>query len=364
MFQKFRIKAKLFSIIFIATHRDGGGNEMEVLNLLLMTRLQRLSAHRHFLKKGMTMKLKILIYLFVITFSSTSYCKGNKNISLDTNSTSQKTTVTSVDTPFMLLPYSDFLQLVENQKIKIKQMEKDKDKQEIKLEMIEKVEKILKDELKSSKNNFELDIDEDLFSVQIWNLFQGDILEALKLYTEITIGQNKSNLFISSGAGIDEKISNLEKIKGSYELITDRVYKSSHAYNTKNKIRLTFFQKDPDTYICVNQSIEDYGKKLEEKGTTRGGKMYHPIRYELTIDIYKKIDPKSFQYVSFNVLHGQSTESRYATVNTAKDIGNILTGGLLGRGVDSLVKEEAESIWEKRKQQFQKMLLARKNSKS
>ncbi len=300
----------------------------------------------------MTIKLLICLFILSVAFSSFIYSKGSENIS--------KTT-TSIDPSFEVLSYEDFLQFIENQKTKIKQSEKDEDKQKIKLEMIEKVEKILKDKVESKPPaftgaGFELDIDEDLFSVQIWNPFQGDALEALKLYTEITTGQNKNNLFILSGAGQDEKISNLEKIKGGFELITDRVYKSSHAYNSKNKIRLTFFQKDSNTYIGVNQSIEDYGKTLEEKGTTRRGKMYHPIRYELTIDIYKKIDTKSFQYVSFNVLDGQSTESRHTTVNTAKDIGNILTGGLLGKGVESMIKEETRKIWNKRKEVFQKLI--------
>ncbi|MBI2609179.1 MAG: hypothetical protein HYW47_06215 [Deltaproteobacteria bacterium] len=254
------------------------------------------------------------------------------------------------------LTYLDFKNYLANHKKEILK-EKNIEKRKLKINFLNKILNYSK-LLPRKETSFNLEIKENLFNVEIWDEFKGDPLKAMKLYEEITTGQHPHNLFLESKAGQDEIISDLKKINGGFEFISDRVLTSSHAFNNKSKIRLLFFNKDENTFICINQNIEDFGKELAQKKAERMEKNYHPIYYEMTVDFYQKIDNKTFQYVSFNLLDGQAKTSRSTTTNAVKGIGNIFTVGLLDKGIDAHIKEEAHKIWKARKSLFQELILS------
>jgi len=176
--------------------------------------------------------------------------------------------------------------------------------------------------------------------------------------------KKNGNLFVLSGAGKSEKITNLTKIRGGYELIADKVYSSTHRYNTKTKLRFLFFKKDKNTYVCIKEGIADYGKALEEKGVEREGKTYDPLNFELSIDIYKQVDKNSFQYVVLDLVDAQSKSSKLLPINKAQKIGSWITFGATDKALEKLVEIEVRKIWKKRKAHFQRLLLLEKNKET
>ena len=73
---------------------------------------------------------------------------------------------------------------------------------------------------------------------------------------------------------VKERINKLKSIKGGYEFVTDRIYKSSQAYNTKNKIHLLLYKLSKDTYVCVNKHVKDYGRELSDAKGLRVGQLF------------------------------------------------------------------------------------------
>ena len=96
---------------------------------------------------------------------------------------------------------------------------------------------------------------------------------------------------------------------------------------------------------------------LKKKGVQREGKEYGPIYFDLTIDMYKKVGPQSFQFISFNAYRGQTNETRFKSLNAVKTVGNIFTLGTLNKGLGELVKKSAKEVWTNRREHFQKIIL-------
>lgn len=253
------------------------------------------------------------------------------------------------------LTRQDFFSFVKGIKKEIHEKDSNEDKQAIKLSMIQKVEKTLKN-IQIDKQEFKFELKENLFDIEIWDVFKGNLLKALQLYVDSTIGKRHENLFLLSGAGDSEKIAGLKKFKGGYVFITDRTYTNSMAYNTRNKIYLVFYRLEPDTYICVNQHISDEGEILNKNGVTKKDKPYGPIYYDLGIDIYKKISTEKFQFISFNVYDGQMNKTRFKSINAMKTIGNIFTLGTLDKGISSIVEKNIREIWDRRRDHFQRLI--------
>lgn len=254
------------------------------------------------------------------------------------------------------LDQKQFFQFLERERARIKQGDHDEDSQNIKFSMLQNVEKTLEN-IPLNKENFQLRADDDIFDVEICHVFQGSLLRALQLYAALATGKHKANLFLLSGAGTSEQITGLRPRERGVEFVTNRVYTSKLAYNTKNKIWLTFYKLNPDTYVSVNSHVLDYGKAARTAGVEKNGKPYGPIHYDVTIDIYKKMGDSVFQFISFNIYEGQAQTTRFKSVNAAKAIGNILTFGTLDRGVSVLVEKSARDIWESRKDHFQRLIL-------
>lgn len=251
----------------------------------------------------------------------------------------------------------DLETFITSQKNFIEHQEQQKESiQKLKLKTLDMITALLQT-FSRNGDSFEFESEDQAFLVQINAIFKGNAFNAIQRYRSISIGKDANNLFLLSGAGKAEKITNLKKAKEGYEFISDRVYMSKLAYNTKNKIRLSFYKVSNDLYICVNQHLQDYGKALKDKGIKNEEKPYGPIYYDLTVDFYKQMDSEKFQFVSFNIYHGQANETRFQAINAAKTIGNILTLGALDSGITALVRKNAEKIWESRKGHFQKIIL-------
>ncbi len=252
--------------------------------------------------------------------------------------------------------YSSFDSFNELIQTKKKIFEEDSKKKEVKLSVVERALNYLNQNNNSHKKEVLFKIRKDMYDVEAWYVFNGKAEDAVKLYTELTTGQNKHNLFVLSDAGKIEDITNLNKIEGGYEFIRDRVFSSSHKFNTKNKLRLLVYKKNSGFFICVREGIEDYGKKLKEEDFTRLGKKYDPVKFEFSIDIYHQIDNETFQYIALDLLDGQSNNSQIASLNPLKKIGSIISIGTLDKGLEKLIAAEVEKSWNKRNEIFQKIL--------
>ena len=252
--------------------------------------------------------------------------------------------------------YSSFDSFNELIKTKKKIFEEDEKKKDVKLSVIERALKYLSQNNNQHKKEVLFKIRENMYDVETWHIFNGKAEDAIRLYAELTTGQNQHNLFVLSDSGKAEDITDLNKIQGGYEFIRDRVFSSPHKFNTKNKIKLILYRKNSDIFICVREGVKDYGSKLKEEGTTRLGKTYDPVKFEFSIDIYHQIDNEKFQYIALDLLDGQSNNSRIAPLNPLKKIGNILSIGTLDKGLEKLIAAEVEKSWDKRNEIFQKLL--------
>jgi len=242
----------------------------------------------------------------------------------------------------------------------------------LKLEVISKAEKFLNKKYEEilkdfKKSSFKLKIDKDVIYTEIVEIFKGKPEDIINVYISCTIGKRKPNIFIESGAGLYEEIEDLKQLPYGYEFITNRVYKSNLAYNTKAKIRLLFFKIDEKRYVVVNQMIEDYGEILRKNKVKWHKKPYYEIKYDLTIDFYTsfgKNDEFYTIYNSFSAYEGQGLKSRYKALNILKGAGNIFSFGLLGKKIKNKVKKESKKVWEKRSKIIQELVLKEKKDES
>lgn len=199
-------------------------------------------------------------------------------------------------------------------------------------------------------------IDDHIFYSEVYDLFQGDAKKAVTTYVNATTGKLSSSLFILSGAGEHEEISQLSKSRRSVELTLNRVYSSGLAFNTSYRIRLTRYKISKGFYAVVNEVIQDFSRQYEKEGKKWHGKSYHKVEQDMNIDFYKQIDSKQFKFVSLNFFEGD-IKSRSKALNTTKTIGNLLTFNLLDNKLHQKMKEEAQKTWERRKGVFQKLIL-------
>src|SRR3989338_62786 len=242
--------------------------------------------------------------------------------------------------------FDSFSKLI-NDKKKIFEKE-DGPKKNVKLSVVERALNYLGQNHNQRKKEVYFKIREDMYDVEAWHVFNGKAEDAIRLYSELTTGQNKNNLFVLSNSGKVEDITALNKIEGGYEFIRDRVFASPHKFNTKNKLKILLYKKNTSIFICVREGTEDYGQKLKEEGITRLGKQYDPIKFEFSVDIYHQIDNEKFQYIALDLLDGQSKNSRIAPLNPLKKIGSFISIGTLDKGLEKLIAAEVEKSWDKR----------------
>ncbi len=202
-------------------------------------------------------------------------------------------------------------------------------------------------------------IDDHIFYSEVYDTFKGDAKKAISIYIQATTGQLKQSLFLLSSAGKDEEISKATHSKRGAEVTVNRVYRSSLAFNIKYRLEITAYELSKGFYAVVNEVIEDYGRELEKEGKKWHGKPYHKVDQDMNIDFYKQLNPTQFKFVSLNLFEGD-IKSRSTALNTTKDIGNLLTFNLLDNRLHKKMKEEARISWTKRKEAFQKLILASK----
>lgn len=199
-------------------------------------------------------------------------------------------------------------------------------------------------------------IDDHIFYSEVYETFEGDAKKALSIYIQATTGQLKRSLFLLSGAGKDEEISEAAHSKRGAQVTVNRVYRSSLAFNIKYRLEITAYKLSKGFYAVVNEVIEDYGRQLEKEGKKWHGKPYHKVEQDMNIDFYKQLNPAQFKFVSLNLFEGD-IQSRSTALNATKDIGNFLTFNLLDNRLHKKMKEEARISWTKRKEAFQKLIL-------
>ncbi|MBI4040584.1 MAG: hypothetical protein HY390_01825 [Deltaproteobacteria bacterium] len=280
---------------------------------------------------------------------------------IGSHSYSQSSKVLHLCETLPLLSSTQFERFLKAQTEQVQKNEEKEEKKKIKLTMLSDIEREIK--LPANRESgFQFSARQNLFHVIIRDVFEGGALKALQVYLESTLQKSKESLFYLSGAGKEEGISDLKSVPGGYELTVDRVYQSEMAYNTKNKIQVKFYELSPSVVAVVNQHLVDYGNELKSKKEKKEGKPYGPILYDLTIDVYKKLDEKSFQFISHNVYEGQTQQTRFKSLNVVKGIGNILSLGSLDKGLSKLVEKNARTIWATRKEHFQKLILRYRES--
>lgn len=199
-------------------------------------------------------------------------------------------------------------------------------------------------------------IDDHIFYSEVYDLFQGEAKKAVNTYVKATSGKLNPSLFILSGAGEHEEISQVSNSRRSIEFTLNRVYSSGLAFNTRYRVRLTRYKISKGFYAVVNEVIEDFSRQYEKEGKKWHGKPYHKVEQDMNIDFYKQIDPKQFKFVSLNFFEGD-IKSRSLALNTTKEIGNFLTFNLFDNKLHKKMKEEAQKTWARRKAAFQKLIL-------
>ena len=205
----------------------------------------------------------------------------------------------------------------------------------------------------------------DFIYTEIEELFEGDYKKAVHLYWNSTIGKQKPSLFIESGAGRDEKITQLHPMEDGVEFMTDRVYQSALAFNSRATTRLRRFDVESrHLIIVVNERVKDWGAELAKKKVKRLSKSYTPIFCDLNIDVYQEVEgsltqPHKFWYHSYALYRGQGMKSTYTSLNMAKKVGDIFSLGMLDRGLKAKLSSEAVKIWEKRRHVFQDLILSK-----
>src|SRR3989338_808908 len=197
-------------------------------------------------------------------------------------------------------------------------------------------------------------VEQDLFYMEIYEVFQGDFKKAADFYWASTLGKHKVRLFLESGTGKSETIQVLKEDAGEALFISDRVYESKLAFNSKVKTLLKRFDvPSMNRVIVVNQLVQDFGAALQEKGIQKEGKKYHPVDYDLVVDMYQKIEDQKFLYCSFSSYLGQVFKTPYQSLNVAKGLGNILSFGSLQKKLRREIQEGAVEAWQKRKKLLQ-----------
>ncbi len=198
----------------------------------------------------------------------------------------------------------------------------------------------------------------DFIYTEIEEPFEGEYKKAVQLYWDITIGKQKPGLFVQSGAGRDEKIISLRPNEQGVEFVTDRVYQSALAFNSRTTVHLRRFDiESKHLILIVNEMVKDWGKELAQKKVKRLSKSYYPIFCDLNIDVYQESEPKKFWYHSYALYQGQGMKSTYTSLNMAKKVGDIFSFGMLDKGLKVKLTSEATKIWEKRRQVFQDLIL-------
>ncbi|MBI2646537.1 MAG: hypothetical protein HYW85_05885 [Deltaproteobacteria bacterium] len=198
----------------------------------------------------------------------------------------------------------------------------------------------------------------DFIYTEIAEPFEGDYKKAVRLYWDITTGKQKPSLFIESGAGRDEKVTNLRSIDNGVEFISDRVYQSSLAFNSRTTIHLHRFDvESKHLVIVVNEMVKDWGAELAKKKVKRLSKSYYPIFRDLNIDVYQESEPNKFWYHSYALYKGQGMKSTNLSLNVAKKVGDVFSFGMLDKGLKAKLTSEAMKIWERRRQVFQDLIL-------
>ena len=245
----------------------------------------------------------------------------------------------------------EFLSWATKEIQKIQKIEKNSKNKEIKLKPILQSKNLLRGvDLKNDENTIDVDLSDEFIYTQINQLFEGSSKKASSLYWAITLGEKFPSLFIESGAGAKEEISNIKKGKNVAEFVTDRMYKSSLAFNTKTITRLRRFDiPDKKIIMVVNELVKDWGSEL--------AKPYGPVYFDLIVDVYQQVDTTHFRYQSFSTFKGQGLKSNNQAFNVAKDVGDIFSLGMLNKGLKAKVVSEATAIWQKRKEVFQQLLL-------
>lgn len=243
---------------------------------------------------------------------------------------------------------SDFLSWANSEAQKIETSEHNSQSRKIKLSPIVNAKEAIKSALQG-EDSIEVKPNGEFIYTSITQLFEGNYHKAASLYWDITSGKKSPNLFIESGAGAREKISDVKESSNTIEFVTDRVYKSSLAFNTKTTTRLRRFDiPSQKMIIIVNELVKDWGKSLS--------KPYGPVHFDLVIDIYQEADPTHFRYQSFSVFKGQGMKSNNQALNVAKDVGDLFSLGMLNKSLKSKIESEATTIWQKRKALFQEVL--------
>ncbi|MBI3019099.1 MAG: hypothetical protein HYY61_04330 [Deltaproteobacteria bacterium] len=197
----------------------------------------------------------------------------------------------------------------------------------------------------------------DFIYTEITEPFEGDYKKAVRLYWDITTGKQKPSLFIESGAGRDEKIISLHSIDDGVQFISDRVYQSSLAFNSRATIHLRRFDVESKRLVIViNEVVKDWGAELAKKKVKRMAKSYYPIFCDLNIDVYQEAEPNKFWYHSYALYQGQGMKSTNTSLNMAKKVGDVFSFGMLDKGLKVKLTSEAVKIWEKRRKAFQDLI--------
>jgi len=254
--------------------------------------------------------------------------------------------------PFLGYSQTDFGQWVVQEMENIKKGETDSKILEIKQRPLIRSQEFL-EKLGFSENTILVEPIGDFIYSEIVEKFQGKHKTAAELYWDITLGKKKPNLFIESGAGRSEKISDIRETSLGTEFTTDRKYKSALAFNTRTITRLRRFDiSNKNSVIVVNELVKDLGQ---------GVKPYGPVYFDLIVDAYQKIDDHHFIYRSWSSYKGQGMKSSSTSLNVAKSVGNIFSLGALDKGLGLKIQSEAKNIWTKRKELFQSIILKHVN---
>lgn len=202
--------------------------------------------------------------------------------------------------------------------------------------------------------NFVSEMRDDFIYTEIVDLFHGSYKKASDVYWKITLGKHPKSLFLESGAGAFEKITDVKQVPGGMECIVDRIYKSKLAFNSQSKIRLRRFHvPEKEIMVVVNELVQDFGAELQAKYIENQSKPYGPILYDTSIDIYRQIDEKHFLFSSFSLFRGQGLKSTSTALNAAK---KLFASKKLEQKIETKIADEAKNIWEKRKEVFQQLI--------
>lgn len=259
----------------------------------------------------------------------------------------------------VFLSNSEFHEFIKRHKEKLGQRGLSEDEIKKRMLIFQKVDAFLENFPDESPKVESPLIDDHIFYSEVYETFEGNAKKAISIYIQATTGQLKQSLFLLSGAGKDEEISNAAHSKRGAQVTVNRAYRSSLAFNIKYRLEITAYELSKGFYAVVNEVIEDYSRQLEKERKKWHGKPYHKVEQDMNIDFYKQLNPTQFKFVSLNLFEGD-IKSRSTALNTTKDIGNLLTFNLLDNRLHKKIKEEAKISWAKRKEAFQRLILTSK----